>query len=1251
MKDKKITPNEKQQAAIDHPYKEPAVVTAAAGSGKTTLLVERVVKLLSDTPSGLNSGSLAIMTFTRNAAKSLREKLNKKLNARFEEENDPDVRGHIKEQIFSLRQAYISTIDAFCLRIIKENPMTFDLPMNFTLADTPKKVTMQLRAIDLAMEDLYDGEHSDLFSEEERRRLFYTFSFKDDEYLKKAVMSAADTLSTFADANKWLNDAEDAYKDINSLEKKYLSAFLPLIKLNHSRAKTVLEGYDGLEDDLDGEVEEYEANGLKGTTKSSFETYTSKVLPDIKNYIRFDTARYEEFCANCEDFEKSPSIGTLCRIFSDFKAHGDPSKIGTGGTAAKMRAVFKKMKDLSEKVSKAILKNDFDEESTLSSLPAQQEVIHSFVKLVRLYIKYYDDVKKNSGCIDFSDCELLLLKKLRDDTEFCSMLSDRFSCIIVDEFQDSNDIQAEIFRLLGKGRLFYVGDIKQSIYAFRGGDPDIMTQLCDGKDGFKPLPLNMNFRSRKAVINVINAAFTGLMTREYGGVDYKIKDNQLEYGADYPDIPEDLKSKFKCEICFINSDGVDEKDMAAPRYIAEKIRAIHDDPNFTIVKNDVLVRPDYSDFAILLRTKTNIDNYRAALRELGIDSTSPAGKDFLDSPEIKLLICCLTIVDNPMRDEEMLKVLMSPIYRLNAEEIGLIRLGLLGLEGAALSDAQKKAYSKKMKSYSLYQCAKICSEDLIIEEFNSICADYPLDTDDKEIKRNKDKKLEAFLGDLNDFRYYKGSSSVYKLVCKICEDTDLASYTAVLDSSTNSVANIRRFRDMAADFEERDGGNLSDFLRFIEYIRSSDGKKTDEAFGAVEDANAVQIMTFHGSKGLEVPICIMSELDNVLSENDMTGTMLMSRELGLAMTDVDIKNRVKRRPLAYRALAKNTRLRLCGEELRLLYVAMTRAREKLIMAVPGKFGSWKSAKLDPDNVDELFDSSQPFKWVFGSLMRYYDEKTNSFGDLECTLFKGDEKAAKAAAPDENESEEESVTPDNIDESGDHNAADPDRVEALSRKIDFRYHHEDDTIRREKYSVTELAHRNSTMFFAPTSPRFAEDAEVSGADKGNAYHKCMQFLPLTELSGVKSADFEKIIADSIKAMTESGQLTEAEAELIDTAHISKFFSEELGQRMLKAKTIRREQPFYAEVDGNDIGEDDLGEITLQGRVDLYFIENDEIVVVDYKSDNKFNLEKEKDNYAQQVKIYSTVLPMLTGYPVKEIFLYAFLEDRAIEINDK
>lgn len=1223
--------NEEQLRAVEFPHTSPAVVTAAAGSGKTTLLVERVIRLLSDRELNLRAESLAIMTFTRNATKSLREKLNSALNKRLAElakdgsEEARTQHEYLSEQLFGLRQASISTIDAFCLKIIRENPEAFELPVSFTLADEPKKAAMQSRAIKSAMQDFYDDSLPEerAFTKEERDTLFYTFNFEDDRALQEQVISAADELSTYADAEGWLNSAVAVYSDQETLEKHYLPFITPSISLEIRRAKRNLISYENLAEALKSEADEIEANDTKGKKADSLAVFRYEVLPEIERYIAFDLDRFEELFNNFEEYEKSPSLEALSAMLSALREREEPPKVTLNrGAKIPSKTSFTTAKNALQETVENLLKISAD--SGEDSLPAQRTAVSAFVKLLRNYREYYGFIKKSTGCPDFSDCELLLLEKLADE-EFRRGLSERFSCIIVDEFQDSNDIQAEIFKRLGNGRLFYVGDVKQSIYAFRGGNPYIMAKLCGGADGFSALPLNRNYRSRKAVIDTVNAAFSGLMTAEYGGVEYEAPENRLVFGADFlPEIEEQYRAKYDSEIVLINGKPAEEnKDMLLARYAAKRIKQLHDDKDFLISKGGVLVRPKYSDFAILLRYKSKISCYRDALSELGISSAAPKGQSFLDSEEINLMLNYLAVVDDPLKDEELLKVLMSPIYRFTAEEMGELRLGILGIKKGALKNEQAKALAKTMKKYSLFNCLRICGKPLDLSEFG----------EEKIIARESNPRLESFMSDLNNFRYYMSSNSLYKLVCKIYEDTDAVSIVAAFEDSARRVANIRRLQELAADFESRDGASLGDFLRFIERARRNRNQNVEEAAAPEDTADSVRIMTFHGSKGLEVPVCILSELDDPFMFYDYSGTMLINRDHFLAMKQVDIKKRFKSKPLAYCALERINRKKLCGEELRLLYVAMTRAQEKLIMLAKAPYDKWAGTVFSPDEPDEIFEGSVPFRWVFGSLLRNFDPDSGRLRDVDCRIISETDDGVPPIL--ETKTAVEYDIPD-------------EESERLAERMRFNYKYEDDTRRRAKFSVTELAHKNSVMPVVLTKPVFAQDFEKSGADKGNAYHNCMQVLPLEEFKNIPASDYEETAIRAIESLRESGRLTEGEAELIDPRLIANFLLGELGQRMLKSPEIRREQPFYAEIDGSEFGDEELGEITVQGRIDLYFVEDGEIVVVDYKSDTVQNLEREKENYAKQVKIYSKALPALTGMAVRGIYLYAFLTSEAIKI---
>ncbi|MBD5129281.1 MAG: UvrD-helicase domain-containing protein [Ruminococcaceae bacterium] len=1216
--------NPDQQRAVDYTHMSPAVVTAAAGSGKTTLLVERVIRLLSDRTLDIKADSLCVITFTRNATKSLREKLNKALAERINDQNSEEERAYLGEQIFALRQASISTIDAFCLKMIRENAQAFDLPINFTIADAAKKTSLQSQAIKLAMRDMYDtsltGDNA--FTKEERETLFYTFDFENDHSLENNLIHTAEELSAYADAENWLDNAERVYDSIEDLENEYLAPLIDMLSAKVKRARHIAELYEEVSRDLIPEITEI-LGGLEPNSKNrskieSANKLLNDIAPAILNYIAEDTRRLEIIETGFKPFENAPSLETLSGFFAAVRTvEENPVAVDPrSGSKTVTRKLFTNTKNAFKETVADILGYAVDKDEEEKAFYRQRTAVRSFVKLLRIYRSYLAEIKRSSGCVDFSDCELALLEKLRSDEGFRAQLSERFGCIIVDEFQDTNDIQADIFKLLGNGKLFYVGDVKQSIYAFRGGNPEIMAHLAE--NGFKELPLNINYRSRRAVIDTVNAAFSGLMTSEYGGVDYA-DGHALRPGAEYPDMP-----GYSSEIILLDAkdSADDDKDMAQARFVAAKIKALHDG-NFLVTKDGGTARCGYSDFAILLRSKSKIPLYRKALEELGISSAAPKGRNFLDTEEITLVINYLKTIDNPLKNEEMLKVLMSPIYRFTAEEAAQLRLGTLGVAEDALTEKQARSVAKACKKYSLYNCLRVCAQPLDLGE---------LTDETGTVGRVINPKLKRFIEDLSSFRYRNSSGSLNDLIRKVYEDTDITSVVAAFEDSAQRVSNVRALQRLASDFAARDGGNLSDFLRFIDRARENSQGGIEEAARPESAEDTVRIMTFHGSKGLEVPVCVMAELQSAMNLADCSGTLLVNRDKYIALKNVDVKKRLRTKTFAYNSLSRFIRKKQCGEELRLLYVAMTRAREKLIMV--GKFDLGE--KFDPNIPEEpapaeIFDKTAPFKWVLGSLMRYAPEDAAddfALDGIDCRIRRISTDGAAPTA--ETAAEEEYDVPD-------------EEAEELVTLMNERYPYADETRQQAKFTVTELAHRNSVRPVNLIKPSFAS-GKPSGTEKGNAYHHTMQFIPLDRLGDCS----EKTVSAAIAELVESGRLTEREAEIVEPAHIAAFFRGELGKRMLNSLEIRREQPFYAEIRGRDVGQDYDGRISVQGQIDLYFVEDDGIVVVDYKSDTVTNLEEERENYAKQVKIYSKILPEFTGKPIKEMYLYAFLADKAFKI---
>lgn len=1229
-----VSLNDNQRKAVNFSYQSPAVVTAAAGSGKTLLLVERVVRLLSDRTLDIKTDSMVIMTFTRNATKSLREKLNSRLKAELEkcaENNDKEAYDHISEQIFLLKQAYISTIDSFCLRIIRENPEAFDLPLNFTMATLTKKISMQLKAMDMAMKDFYNS-----FPDEDRRALFYTFNFENDSELQKSIMSVEKSLSSYIDADKWLDEATDVYGSIEKYEACYIGEMKRRFPSFFAEINDALTDYDTILAEIESEAEQlieeaYKTDLDKKATakgKASVPTVEDRTkkfkdgtLDPISRYIAADKVRFKTLSDGYGEFAAQPTLASFNKMIEAFFAASKIKKVpALSGRPKGMETTkeFTKTKNVLGGIADDILKISTSECSpeVFSNL---QAAVGAFIKLIRLYRAYYSEIKTSSGCLDFSDCELKLLNALSNDA-FREQLSGRFKCVIVDEFQDCNDIQAEIFKKIGGNNLFYVGDVKQSIYAFRGGNPKIMAKLCDNEDGFTALPLNQNYRSRAEVLNTANAAFSGLMTREYGGVDYSSPENILISGAQMPQVSD--PEKYYSEIIFIKDDESADKEMVQPRAVAKKIKELLDDKTFFVTKDGSLVPPSYSDFTILARSVKRAPLYRAALAELGIPTSAPRGQNFFDTEEIGLILDYLTVVDNPRRDEEALRILMSPIYRMSAEEMSLIRLGLLGIDLNSIDDQTKQAVINSARGHSLFSCVRICAK----EKYFIQCND---DSDEEtELPRKIDPKLKSFYEDVTKFRCFMCTNSIYKLVCKICEDTDLLSTVAAFSDSELRVANVRQFQNMAAEFESHDSGSLNDFLHYIEYARSLKDNKIEEA-RPPEDSDSVKIMTFHSSKGLEFPVCIMCELEKAMSDDDFTGTLLINREKYLALRSVDPKKRTAANGIAYSAIKELNRIGQCGEELRLLYVAMTRAQDKLIMFTKEPSESRAGNVLDPENVEATLKQTAPFKWVLDSLMRYYGD--DGFDTSVCC------KLGEITAGNKPEALQT--------DTGFYDITD-DEVRLLAQRIGFSYKHSEDTIRRAKYSVTELAHINSLHRVTCGKPSFEKNGELTGAEIGTAYHKCMQFIPTDELRYAASSEYPDIVKRAISC---TKALNDNEKRAVDPSKIVRFLTSELGQRMLKSSEIRREKRFFDKIDGENIGYGALGTIILQGVVDMYFVENGEIVVVDYKTDTIANFENERDNYEKQVKIYSTVLPIQTGLPVKEVYLYTFTNSEAYRIK--
>ncbi|MBE6901905.1 MAG: hypothetical protein E7478_05470, partial [Ruminococcaceae bacterium] len=756
-----------------------------------------------------------------------------------------------------------------------------------------------------------------------------------------------------------------------------------------------------------------------------------------------------------------------------------------------------------------------------------------------------------------------------------------------------------------------------------------------------PLPLNKNFRSRQQVIDTVNAMFTGLMTQKYGDVDYN-DSTKLVCGASYPETDCDCTS----ELHLLDYEAERDKPLAEARYTAALINRMLTE-GFRVKNDDTTTRMcRYGDFCILLRASTHSALYKQELERYGIPVNTGSTKSYLGSEEISLILNYLKVIDNPLRDEELLQVLMSPLYMMDAQELAEARLGILGIDKGKAAATDLTPLYEHYKNASLFACISACARAADSTAFGAF-TDELTESGLALLRNEGHPKCVRFMENLTEFRSFMANNSIERLIRKIYDDTDFFAVISTYEQGSQRLANIRLLLKYAADFENNGGGTLGDFLRYTDSVRDN-SESFDEAVTAESADNSVKIMTFHASKGLEMPIVILSELGKDTNKRDMSGAMVFNRGAGIGLRYVDVDMRYRYKPFGYTAIAMAEEQKQKGEELRLLYVAMTRAREKLIMTGRCKAKDIDALRTDNFTPDFAMSEDGLIDWILASMLRYsggsvITDTPTVFGDRLLSI------KLTCEVPD---------TPDSTEKELIRLGCIPDDAAAarICTAIEQRYEHEQQASARSKFTVTEIAHMideqvhedNMTggMVFM-SKPSFLPRGVLSGKEVGDAYHHVMEHFPLAEVIKGRTADVA-YCTEILAKQLERGVLSPEEHKAVKPQHIAAFFASELGQRMLRSKQIEREYPIFAEVPARDIYVEQDGNTIIQGRADMFFVEDDGIVLVDYKSDTKQNLEKELEAYSRQLSIYRTILPIMTGIKVKEIYIYSFSCDMAVSV---
>lgn len=1205
-----------QQNAIDA-RDSSIIVSAAAGSGKTAVLTERIVKLISDPASGVRADRMVVVTFTNDAAAELKKRLDMKLRSLIAESGgDPYL---LKQQAL-IQNAKISTINSFCFEFLRDNITDQGVTSGFGVLDDNDDKVIRAQAMDELL-DRYSRDDYDTIS-----YLYDRFCVKEHTPLVNAITALDDFLSSVAMRDKWLDKAVSEYK------KPF--------------AESVYYGrlFDSMKKKLLTAVRLAEAN--LAMVKDIFPDMTSKQADAHLVQAQEELVRAETILALAER-----------RRFPDADEKAMATEFPNIATIRGLKVYNKTLRDIyaqrRNKIKSILASAVKGLESAESDFAESGKVAELLADMVRKYHEIIWEIKCAKNSISFDDGERLALEILADfdengnivQSEAARRTAEYYDIVMIDEYQDSNNKEDLIFKLISRnfkndadGRPMYgdnafvVGDVKQSIYGFRLANPRNFRQVINSSEPYdadspcknKSILLNKNFRSSPEVIDFVNFIFTEIMSPDCGDIDYNA-DEMLYFGAEQYSA-EPVNSRLT-HITFLNADPPEDDD-APPKELdpeaevtAERIaKMLRDEHPVTLPKGGS--RPcTPSDFCILVRSNKETKPFEAALEKHGIPAKGSEEKGYLKSREIAVLIDLLKVIANPLLDVPMAAVLMSPMYTFTVEEL-----------------ARLKVHGRKVPLFTLLRSAAAGELADIDVQLSARCG--------------------GFLNALEDFRLDSVTMTIGELISSIYDTTDFISVMQLHKDGEKKRANLRALIQYAEGYETyaaADGsGGLSGFLRHIQRI--SENGDYEQGRVSASSGDYVSILTDHKSKGLEFPFVFIGKTSHKFRFDSANVMCSDDGMIGFILHDKSIAR--KYRTFQQIMLTEDMKQSVRSEEMRLLYVAMTRAKQQLFVDLD--CGEKTLAKVQElinscivngSDITELVeDAPTTAQWLWLCLMMHGDfpaiaQKlgidSEPFGFpahdrdemlFNCEFSSGAEDIFQSAAA-------ETEAP----------AADDALVAELSAMIADSY---DRTLSETtaKLSVTQISRklRDDEQFdFHLQRPRFLTDTrKLTGAERGTAIHTFFQYC-----------DFDRAIADAkseTDRMKSLGFLTEAQSHVIKPENVRAFFRSGLYQRLSKSISFEREKKFTVAAAQLDLdapvfdrlrGSDGM----IKGIIDLMFEEPEGLVIVDYKSDMGMSAEELRVRYSNQLEIYRGAIELTTGKKVSELWLYSIELEQEIRIG--
>ncbi|MDU1978879.1 MAG: helicase-exonuclease AddAB subunit AddA [Clostridium sp.] len=1212
------------------------LIAAAAGSGKTAVLVERIIRIITNEEDPVDIDRLLVVTFTSAAASEMRERIASAITKALEK--SPNSK-NLQKQLTLLSRANITTMHSFCLDVIKNNFHIIDLDPAFRILDETEGMLLRSEVLEELFEDKYENDDKEFLDLVEA----YSDS-KSDDKLKDIVLDLYKFSMSGPWPQRWLRDKSEEF-NINTIEELDKSSWMKVFIEN---LVIELQGLISMEEKALELCEE----------TSGLEPYIDTFRDDI-TMLRMI---YEHLGAGVEEIYNRLSSASFSKLKTVRK-----NNVSNENVQGRVKSIRDDVKKKINKLRDEIFSMTPDE--MLHSVKASYTYMKALSSLVIEFQDRFSNAKKEKGALDFNDLEHLCLKILTsEDSGVADNFKEYFDEVLVDEYQDSNAVQEAIIDLVSRKysndpNVFMVGDVKQSIYRFRQAKPELFLEKYNtySKKQGKNIKIQLykNFRSRDEVIKGVNYIFKEIMSRVVGELEYT-DEEALNLGASYSKTEDDnyvVGGKIELNILDKSTEVeeevlIEEEDLGTinleARIVANRIKELlsnKDGKVFKVLdKGTGEYRPvTYKDIVILLRaTKNWSEVFLDELGAEGIPVYADTGSGYFESIEIRTIMSLLKVIDNPMQDIPLIALLRSPIMSFSAEDLTNIRL----------VDKDKYFYENII---SISKEEFDCEKELI-------------------------EKCNIFLERLSVWRKKSIYTPIDEFIWYLYTDTAYYGYVGAMPNGVLRQANLRILFQRAKQYEQTSFKGLFNFINFINKLRKSSGDMgSAKVLGENEDV--VRIMSIHKSKGLEFPVVFVCGSGKQFNLMDLNNNILYHEELGFGPELVDLDKRVSYPTLPKEAIKQRIRLETLSEEVRILYVAFTRAKEKLIItgAVNG-LEKWitkccNAAALDKDIIlpSEVLKGKSYLDWIGMAICKHKDGEilrelvgSNDIrikDDLSTWSVKTWTKSDLVV--DKKDSDVDEINEDNLLINSDCSSVDKE----IERRLDFRYKFRESTLIKSNFSVSELKKKNfeqvpvidtENLFkedICNIKPKFLqEERGLTAAEKGTAIHFVMQKIDLSRVNTIEEIKIQ------LKDFVDMELLSKEEYKVINPYKVKKFFISKLGERMLSAYNrgdiVYRELPFYTEIDVHRINPDlpkevEGDKVRLQGVIDSFFYEDNEVILLDYKTDyvEQSNEEELINKYRIQIQYYKEALEKITKTKIKECYLYSFYLEKEIlvEVN--